>query len=135
MKSKVYPKIAGKLRRLTTSEILSGLFLSFGARTFREDQLYDFFHRLYGGGLSRFEVVREGGRYFSEPLRTTLSFFEMGQMVEVLEGDYYRPRASLFDSMRGELISREVLPRDKDLFDELARLFAEVVEEGKVSKK
>lgn len=110
------------LNELTISEIMMGIMLYIGPTRFTEQELYRFLKRI--DFSDRFKVRRVDSGLYSFPVRTTLSFMEMGMMFEDW-GDSYKVRDSIRSAMLKDLIERRVLPKRHVLFQRLACQFVE----------
>jgi hypothetical protein len=132
--------VGSALENLSTTEILMGILVDFGeshqGQKFPEQAVYKLFQSLeqkYHNLQGRYQVRKTHGRLQSEPLRSTLSFLEMGKILEVMlpnpVDQYYRPRQSQLDSLRKELKERQVLPNHEGTLHRLTESFVRYIQE------
>lgn len=109
------------IEELSITEILAGFLMNLGDYNFNEQTLCNFFaltddHARYG------IKKRANGDLYSEPIRDSLTFFEMGQLFEKW-GDVYLAHKQTPVSILKELTERGVLPKYESFFKKLTNQF------------
>ncbi len=125
----------GGLEELTTSQILYGVLMHMGGRTFSEQAVYRLFENIQRDQphlAKRYRLFKSHGELASEPLRRILSILEMSQTVEIFE-QYYRMRRSFVESIHTNLTQHGVLPRHEELLRRLADQFLAILAKGRAS--
>lgn len=120
----------GELAKLTTTEMLTGMLLFLGERRFSEQDLYAFLNELAKCDATladRFLILGSPQHRSSKPLRRTLSFLQMGKILDIAPPNpvdqYYSPRASQMGSVQQDLRARGVLPDHEATLKRLADEF------------
>ncbi|MDP2676389.1 MAG: hypothetical protein Q8O83_01765 [bacterium] len=109
------------VEELSISEILMGLLMNLGGYSFDEQALYNFFAMT--DDRIRYGIKkRSNGDFYSEAIRDSLTFFEMGQFFESW-GDMYLVHKQIPASISKELTERGVLPKYESFFKNLANQF------------
>ena len=116
-----------EVAQIPVTDIVLGLIVYLRNQPFAEQQIYRLFKDLSDedpGLADRVRVYGPPGSLRSETLRQTLSFLEMGKILELPQpnpvGQFYRARTSQIPAVQKNLEQDDVLPRHAKLFESLA---------------